>query len=114
MGPSLIALIAAACTGVYAASALNQLIKLEYQDHYHAWEADGRPVGFTWRAPETDWMRGTLSREWISLMWLVGTPEWMKQSSDARHLLHHMRLGVFASGVFIALWVGAAGAIAVR
>lgn len=114
MGPSLVALLAAACSGAYACFTLNRLVKLQYEDHYHEWEADGRPIGFIWRAPESEWMRGTLSREWVSIMWLVGTPEWAKSSQDARHLLHHMRVAVLGSGVFVAMWVAAAGALALR
>lgn len=101
MIPALLSLIFAAGSLAYALYMLNQLIVLQYCDHYHVWEADGRPAGVFWRAPESRWTSGGIARERLSLRWLFVTPDWARHSKEAGHLLFNMRIALLGSNVLV-------------
>jgi hypothetical protein len=110
--PAVIIAIAAAfgCM-VYAAYNFDRLVQLQYADHFHAWDEDGRPSGFFWKPKDAHWTSGLIAKERLSIVWLFATPMWARGCKDARHHLHDMRAAVVGWNLLIITTMFATGLI---
>jgi len=79
----------------------DRLVRAEYETNRGAWEADGRPRGFLWRAPECTWLRSDFARVRLSLVWLFSTPTWAAESVTYRSWLSRLRICVLAWNTLI-------------
>ena len=73
---------------------LDRLIRYEYEFHHHAWEQDGRPIGFFFRPPESTWFRSGMAFQRCALMWPLHTPIWVRGDPAARSLHRCLRWAV--------------------
>jgi hypothetical protein len=103
-----VALVAIAITLIVAISALlysfamfDRLVRAEYAQERSAWEADGRPRGFFWHAPECTWFRSAWATNRLSFVWLFRTPTWAATSTIYGGWLRRLRLCVLAFNVTI-------------
>jgi hypothetical protein len=80
----------------------DSLVKIQHAEHVDAWLADGSPWGFFWRPPGSAFA-GTFSRGWVSMKWILVTPEWVRDDQRAKKLLRRMRvcIGVWNVGVLV-------------
>jgi hypothetical protein len=78
----------------------DRLVKAEYAFNRTAWEADGKPNGFFWRAPERTIFGSDWARTRLSFAWLFTTPPWMNNSTDYAALLKRFRIGVLVWNIF--------------
>jgi len=86
---------------LYAFAMFDRLVQAEYERDREAWEADGRPRGFLWRAPECTWFRSGWALSRLSFVWLFTTPAWAAQSTTCRGWLRRLRVCVLAWNVMI-------------
>ncbi|SRR6266702_3372886 len=86
---------------IYAFLMFDRLVRAEYEHDRVAWEADGRPRGFFWRAPECTWLRSAWSINRLSWRWLFTTPSWAAKSPDCREALTRLRVAVAVWSGFI-------------
>ena len=70
----------------------DNVVRFEYTKYREAWEADGRPHGFLWRAPECTLFRSTWATHRLTLAWLFKTPFWVSESSVCKKNLVHFRI----------------------
>src|SRR4051812_39784312 len=89
---------------LYAFILFDRLLRTEYQEFRNAWNADGRPVGFFWRAPECDRFTSNLARVRLSLAWLFRTPSWISASPALSTQLRRHRWAVFIWNVGLLIW----------
>ena len=98
-----IALLASGLAALLCAFAtFDRLVRTEYADHRNSWEADGRPRGFLWSAPECTWFRSAWATNRLSFVWLVSTPRWAIESPECRTYLKRMRYCVLAWSAAVA------------
>ena len=100
------------CMAVFFAGTLrnlwlfDRLLKFEYAEHRAQWERDGRPIGFFWFPSEGRVLRGGLSRNICTLLWLFKTPAWIRDLSCLRRCLWQIRViqlvNIVAWGVLVA------------
>jgi hypothetical protein len=79
----------------------DRLVKAEYEIKRMVWEADGKPAGFFWKAPECTFFGSSWARNWLSFVWLFSTPSWVAESKDYRTWLMRFRIFVLAWSVLI-------------
>jgi hypothetical protein len=93
------------CAALIALLTFDELVKLEYQEHYDEWVQDGKPDGFWWCHKESTWLRSSLARNKVSFYWLFVTPEWIKLSAQAKRLLRRLRIcvAIWNLGIIISL-----------
>jgi hypothetical protein len=72
----------------------DRLVKAEYEINRSAWEADGRPRGFFWNAPECTVFRSDWARNRLHFFWLFSTPSWATASSECQTWLIHYRISI--------------------
>ena len=89
-----IILAPAAFALLYSFAILDRLVRTEYAQDRSAWEADGRPHGFFWRAPECTWFRSAWATNRVSIVWLFKTPAWAASSATYRGWLKRLRICV--------------------
>ena len=94
--PVLVLLAVAVAALLYAFVLFDRLVRAEYSSDRRSWEADGRPHGFLWRAPESTWFRRSLATPRLSLAWVFKTPAWAAASPTHRRLLRRFRICVLA------------------
>jgi len=77
----------------------DKLVRLQYAYHRAKWEEDGKPCGFFFRPPESRVLGGlfvTRPSSWAfqkcSVLWVLSTPEWIKQDQRALRLVHRLRV----------------------
>jgi hypothetical protein len=70
---------------VYSFLMFDRLVRAEYEYDRAAWEADGKPRGFFWRAPESTAFRSPWSIHRLSVLWLFTTPPWTAKAPDCRN-----------------------------
>jgi hypothetical protein len=99
--PAVLVLVIALATLLYAFVMFDRLVRAEYEHDRAAWEADGRPRGFFWRAPECTWFRSAWSINRLSLRWLFTTPAWVAQSPACRDWLRRLRACILVWNIFI-------------
>src|SRR5438270_7914412 len=94
--PYLIAILFVPLTAVlfYAFVLFDRLVRAEYEHHRPAWESDGRPAGFFWRAQECDFFTSKLMRIRLTLGWLFRTPAWIASSPALVTILRRHRVAV--------------------
>jgi len=85
----------------YAFLMFDRIVRIEYEMNSAAWEKDGNPYGFFWKAPECTWFKSGWARNRLSLAWLFSTPEWMLDSTDSRRYLKRIRICVLAWNVLV-------------
>jgi hypothetical protein len=90
----------------YAFVLFDRLLRAEYEQHRPAWETDGRPAGFFWRAKECRFITSHLARARLSFAWLFSTPAWVAGTSDLTSMLRHIRYAVFVWNVGILILFG--------
>jgi hypothetical protein len=78
---------------VLAFRTFDKLLCLQRTSYPDAWIADGRPRPFFFRGglawPHTF---GTqIASRWLSIAWLLQTPNWVERDFQARHLLRRLR-----------------------
>ena len=97
------------CDLIVSFRTFDELVRLEYQEHYDEWMRKGKPDGFFWHPKESTWFGSSLARNKLSFLWLFVTPEWIKQSSQARRLLKRLRIcvAVFNLGIIVPLVIAA-------
>jgi hypothetical protein len=78
----------------YAFVLFDRLVRAEYEHHRPAWETDGRPAGFFWRAPECDFFLSKFARIRLTLGWLFRTPAWVVSSPALVAMLRRHRAAV--------------------
>jgi hypothetical protein len=88
---------------VYSFLMFDRLVRAEYEYDRAAWEADGKPRGFFWRAPECTWFRSPWSIHRLSLLWLFTTPPWTAKAPDALKSLRRLRVAVVVWCILIVL-----------
>lgn len=81
---------------VYAFLMFNRVVRTEYETYRAAWEADGKPCGFFWRAPECTYFRSGWATNRLSFIWLFRTPSWAANSTDCRSWLKRLRICALA------------------
>ena len=86
-------------------AAFDRLVRTEYEINRGAWEADGRPSGFFWRAPECTPLRSRWEINRLSLLWLFTTPAWAIDSPRCQMSFRGYRLWVVGWTAFVALFV---------
>src|SRR5471032_837485 len=96
-----LALIAVLTYGFFA---FDQLVRSEYEQHRPAWEADGRPAGFFWRAKECGLVTSNFARIGISFGWLFRTPTWIASTPTLALKLRHFRFAVLVWNSGILAW----------
>lgn len=101
MPAAIAAAAVAGCSLLYAFHTFNRLVRLQHERHRSAWFADDCPIGFLWSPPDARGRKSMFARERLSLVWLVTTPAWAKQSEEARQLLHHMRVSFVGCNIFV-------------
>jgi hypothetical protein len=91
---------------------IDKLVRLQYASHRAKWEEDGKPRGFFFRPPETRVLGGlfvTRSSSWAfqkcSILWMLWTPEWMRQDRRALQLVIRLRVLTLASTVGVVVWL---------
>ena len=89
-------LVLAVAMLLYSFAMFDRLVRAEYKQDRQAWEADGRPRGFFWRAPECTWFRSAWAINRLSFVWLFKTPPWAASSVTCRALLRRWRICVLA------------------
>jgi len=87
----------------YAFVLFDRLLRAEYEQHRPAWQKDGRPAGFFWRAQECHFITSNLARARLSFAWLFRTPGWVAGSPALAATLRRQRLAVlvWSIGVLI-------------
>ena len=86
---------------LYSFAMFDRLVRAEYEQDRQAWEADGRPRGFFWRAPECTWFRSAWAINRLSFVWLFKTPTWAAPSAICRGWLRRLRICVLAWNIII-------------
>jgi len=89
---------------LYAFVLFDRLLRVQYEEHRSAWEADGRPAGFFWRAQECDFLKRYLSRARLAFAWLFRTPTWIERSSASAAMLSRHRFIVLIWNIGILIW----------
>ena len=88
---------------LYAFTMFDRLVRSEYESDREAWERDGRPRGFFWRAPECTWFKSSWAMNRLSFVWLFATPRWVVRSAQCQTWLRHLRVSVLAWNVIVVL-----------
>jgi hypothetical protein len=86
---------------LYAFLMFDRIVRTEYEKNRIVWEADGRPCGFFWNAPECTLVRSGWARNRLSFVWLFTTPSWSDDSAECKIWLRRLRVSVFAWNVLI-------------
>src|SRR5437016_1928179 len=86
---------------LYAFFAFDRFVRAEYENARGAWEADGRPRGFFWKAPECTLYRSTWALYRLSFLCLFATPSWAAVSPASRNSLRRWRISVLAWNIVI-------------
>jgi hypothetical protein len=94
-------LVLAIAVLLYSFVMFDRLVKAEYTHARSAWEADGRPRGFFWHAPECTWLRSGWAVNRLGFIWLFKTPNWAAQSAHYRDWLKRFRICVLAWNITI-------------
>jgi hypothetical protein len=83
---------------------IDAVVSREYRDARPSWEADGRPRGFAWRAPEQNFfVGGTAARLKVMNRWLFADPPWA--TVVIRRLLRAYRAASAVQLVAIVIWL---------
>ena len=98
---SLLVLIAFLLSAFFA---FDQLIRIEYEQHRDAWESDGKPVGFFWRAKECSLVGSGGARMWLTVYWLFQTPTWVATSPALQRKLRRLRLSLLVWNAGFITW----------
>jgi hypothetical protein len=88
----------------YAFTVFDRLLRAEYEQHRPAWETDGRPAGFFWRAQECNFITSHLARARISFALFFRTPAWIVGSPVLVALLRRHRFAVLVWNIGILVW----------
>jgi hypothetical protein len=70
----------------------DQLVRYQYMHHRARWEADGRPRGVFWSAPEA--VRS--EEDFLCYSWFWQTPDWIANDRDCLRKLYIFRALVMA------------------
>jgi hypothetical protein len=81
---------------LYSFRMFDRIVRAEYEVNRAAWEADGKPRGFFWSAPECTFFRSDWARNRLSFVWLFKTPAWAVDSVDCQTWLTRFRACVLA------------------
>jgi hypothetical protein len=79
---------------LYSFVLFDRLVREEYREHRQLWDADGRPRGFFWRAPECSDFGSSMAMNRLNLVWLFRTPAWIEHSAPYKAWLNQMRVCV--------------------
>lgn len=79
---------------IYSFVMFDRLVRAEYEFYRTAWESDGKPGGFFWKAPECTFFRSGLAINKLSFKWLFITPSWILQRPPCQVWLTRMRVCV--------------------
>jgi hypothetical protein len=74
-----------------AFACFDYLVRWEYQHHRDHWDADGKPDGFFWRAPECKFWSSDIAKKRLSFRWLFRTPPWAREATVCRRCLFGLR-----------------------
>jgi hypothetical protein len=89
---------------LYAFVLFDRLLLTEYHQFRDVWEADGRPAGLFWRAPECNRFFSHLARARLSFAWLFRTPNWVSASPALAAQLQRQRWAVLIWNVGLLIW----------
>src|SRR5438093_6682820 len=90
-------------------SAMDSLIRREYELHHRDWEQDGRPIGWFFLPAEARPFRSRFAFHFSTLVWLFSTPQWIRTDATAAALLRRLRWSTFMGNgaaivVFYLIW----------
>jgi hypothetical protein len=88
---------------LYSFLMFDRLVKAEYAMNRIDWEADGKPRGFFWNAPECTFFRSNLARNRLSFHWLFSTPLWAMASPECQTWLRRLRICVLAWNILVVI-----------
>jgi hypothetical protein len=88
---------------LYSFIMFDRLVKAEYAMNRIAWEADGKPRGFFWNAPECSFIRSNWARNRLSFLWLFSTPLWAMASPECQTWLRWLRICVLAWNILLVI-----------
>lgn len=96
-----LALAMAAAGAIGGEIFLRKLIDFEYIHARNSWLTDGKPPGGRDSRQEASFWLSGLSRFGVGYDWLLATPAWAEENTEAKSLLKRYRLwsGVFAVGL---------------
>jgi hypothetical protein len=89
---------------LYAFVLFDRLLRAEYEQHRPAWETDGRPAGFFWRAQESGFFLSKLAVIRLSFAWLFRTPAWVASSPALVTMLRRHRYAVLVWNIGVLVW----------
>ena len=96
-----IGIVVAIAVLLYAFLLFDRVVRAEYENAREAWEVDGRPRGFFWKAPECTVYRSTWALNHVSFAWLFATPAWASHSPAFRNSLRRWRISVLTWNVLV-------------
>jgi arginine exporter protein ArgO len=88
----LIALIGMAFLLMFQLRTFDHIVKYEHDHVKDAWNCDGRPLGFFWSSPESDFIKGSVARFRLSLTWICATPQWAKSVPEVLQNIKRLRV----------------------
>ena len=82
----------------------DQLVKIEYNKYKEQWIKDGKPIGFFWRPPESNWFGSSIAMQRLSMRWIFRTPNWATGDPQAKIYLRKLRIFVLTWNVGMIIW----------
>ena len=86
---------------IYSFLMFDRVVKTEYESNREAWELDGKPYGYLWKAPECTYFRSSWARNRLSFAWLFTTPKWTLGMPNCQSWLTRMRICVLGWNIMI-------------
>jgi hypothetical protein len=105
----LLAVIALGTAIPLSLSAMDSLIRREYDLHRSDWEQDGRPIGSFFLPSEARPFRSRFAFHFCTLVWLFSTPQWIRSDATAAAFLRKLRWSTLmgngaATVLFYLIW----------
>jgi len=89
---------------VIAFLSFDALLRYQYRSARAEWIVAGRPMGFFFWPPESDWVKSSFTRPVLMLRWAWRTPDWV--ADEARPSLEALRVGLAMAA--LAMFAGVA------
>ena len=88
---------------IYSFVMFDRLVRAEYESYRAAWELDGKPYGYFWKAPECTYFKSGWARDWLCFKWLFTTPFWAHEIPRCQVWLTRMRICVLVWNIMLVL-----------
>src|SRR6185437_8556006 len=86
---------------IYSFVMFDRLVRAEYELYRAAWESDGKPYGYFWKAPECTYFKSGWARNRLSFVWLFATPARALEIALSQVWLTRMRFCVLGWNIMI-------------